>query len=559
MSPVEKKKRRDTENEPGAKKQKVETVAWWANKFEPEKVEKEEEKPKEEGKKPKKEKKSKKEEEGEKSVPREKKKDKEGKGEKPIATDKTAEKEKDEGAENSWWTKNKVSLSTPVAEWQVYDTFDKAGFSKKLLKYIKSKFDAPTPIQASVWPLVYSERRDVVGIAKTGSGKTLAFAMPYLALSEKGMIDYYEPANHPRMLALAPTRELAMQIQEVCKEFAAECKGQYPSHVILGGVSKEEQKRLIKKEGIDICVATPGRLMDLCNEEVLDLSLVQFLVLDEADRMLDMGFIDEVRRIVALTPTERQTVLFSATWPQEVNKLAKKLTKNVVHVTVGQDDGEDGAPNLTLNDKIKQTVHVISDGKKKNNMLTKILDENWGKKILVFVLYKKEAAKCEEWLNSAGYCVKAIQGDMTQDKRTKCMEEFKSGKLLTLIATDVAARGLDINNVDLVVNYTFPLTVEDFVHRCGRTARGGKSGRAITFFNENGDFKEKEHAFDLCRVLKEAKQQVPEALEHLSKTTFSATKKKDHPIYGKFFKSEAEMAKLSAKQTKKVFSDSDAE
>eukprot|EP00397_Hematodinium_sp_SG-2012_P026429 GEMP01027690.1.p1 GENE.GEMP01027690.1~~GEMP01027690.1.p1 ORF type:complete len:495 (+),score=123.22 GEMP01027690.1:205-1689(+) len=491
-------------------------------------------------------------------IEKKKKKDKKRDVAEESESNKKPKIEEKEKCEDTWWATNKVTLSSPVNEWETYDSFDKAGFSKRLAKYVKSKFDKPTPIQAAAWPLVYTMRKDVIGIAKTGSGKTLAFAMPYLALSEKGRIDYYEPSNRPRMLALAPTRELAIQIQEVCKEYAGECKGNYPAHVILGGVPKYEQKQLIRSEGIDICVATPGRLMDLCNEEVLDLSCVQFLVLDEADRMLDMGFIDEVKRIVALTPGERQTVLFSATWPDAVNKFSRKLTKDAVRINVGQ-DMLDGSNALTLNEQISHTIHVMADGKRKYGMLTKTLDDNWGKKILVFALYKKEAAKLEEWLCSGGYAVKAIQGDMTQDRRTKVMEDFKSGKLLTLVATDVAARGLDIPNVDLVINYTFPLTAEDFVHRCGRTARGGKTGRAITYFNESGDFKEKEHAFDLCRLLKEAKQQIPTDLEELSKNTFSATKKKDHPVYGKFFKSEAEMAKLEAKKVHTTFADSDDE
>jgi len=455
-----------------------------------------------------------------------------------------------------WWSTHHVSLSTPADEWGKFETFDAAGFSKRLTKYLKSKFENPTPIQAAAWPLIYKSRRDVIGIAKTGSGKTLAFAMPYMALTEKGKIDYYEPANHPRMLALAPTRELAMQIQEVTHEFAEACKGRYPSHVFLGGMPKHAQKELIRKEGCDICVATPGRLMDLCNEEVLDLSCVQFLVLDEADRMLDMGFIDEVRKIVGLTPDERQTVLFSATWPQEVNKLAKKLTKNAVHIYVGQDTG-DGAPLLTLNDKITQTVHCLPDGRRKFSLLTGALDKSWGQKILIFALYKKEAAALEQKLNGDGYTCKAIQGDMTQDRRIAVMEEFKTGKLKVLVATDVASRGLDIPNVELVINYTFPLTVEDFVHRCGRTGRAGKTGRAITFFNETGDFKEKERCYDLIRVLKEAKQPIPAELEKLNSNTFTASKKKAHPVYGNFFKSEQEMAKLEEKKVHTTFADSD--
>jgi len=459
---------------------------------------------------------------------------------------------------DGWWREHRVTLSTPEREWIMADSFDNAGFSKRLRRHLKTKFDKPTPIQGAAWPLVFSDRRDVICIAKTGSGKTLAFVAPFLALSEKGKLDVFEAGKTPRMLTLAPTRELAVQIHEVCKEFAAVCKGEYPAQVILGGIPKREQQIRIKSEGCDICTATPGRLMDLCNEGTLDLSYAQFLVLDEADRLLDMGFVDEVKRIIALTPDERQTTLFSATWLQSVHRFAISITKNAVLVNVGQDE-EDGAPTLTLNDRIQQTVKVLADGRQKSTLLTSSLNAHWGEKIIIFALYKKEVARLEEWLNAGGFSCRAIQGDMTQERRSQAMNDFKGGKTKILVATDVASRGLDIPDVDLVINYTFPLTIEDFVHRCGRTGRGGKSGAALTFLNEAGDHKEKEHAFDICRLLVAAKQPIPKELEELSKNTFSATKKKDHPVYGKFFKSEVEMAKLEAKKVHTTFNDSDDE
>jgi len=226
-------------------------------------------------------------------------------------------------------------------------------------------------------------------------------------------------------------------------------------------------------------------------------------------------------------------------------------------------EAESGA--LKANDKVEQTVEVLSDPKEKFPRLLQILKANSRAKVLIFGLYKKECATLERSLQDRGYPdVRALQGDMSQEARYKVMDAFKTGKLQILIATDVASRGLDVPNIDLVVNYTFPLTIEDFVHRVGRTARGGKSGRAITLFNNGrieGVQEEKQHAGDLVRVLREASQHVPDALAKIAESSQGnkATKKKDHPLYGKFFKDEATMAKLEAKKMHKTFADSDDE
>lgn len=462
------------------------------------------------------------------------------------------------------------------------------GFTKKIVKACSKRFEKPTPIQAASWPLVL-RGLDVVGIAKTGSGKTLAFTLPFLAMSEKGTLTSYEqPNNYTRMLLLAPTRELAQQSSVVAEEFVKalapkEDALRYPVAVFVGGVPKWEQKQQISQRGADIACCTPGRLLDLANEGTLDLSQTQLFVLDEADRMLDLGFIEPVAEIHKMLPQVHQTVLFSATWPYSVDRLARKLTRKGKTVKIGVSklkQGEDGkdqeideaaakaeADNgvLKANEKVKQTVEVLSDPKEKLPRLLQILKQHRKSKVLIFGLYKKECATLEWTLQQRGFPdVKALQGDMSQDARYKVMDSFKSGQLKILIATDVASRGLDVPNIDLVVNYTFPLTIEDFVHRVGRTARGGKSGEAITLFNNGrmeGVQEEKQHAGDLVRVLREAGQPVPPALEKIADSSQGnkATKKKAHPIYGNFFKDEATMAKLEAKKVHKTFADSDDE
>lgn len=479
----------------------------------------------------------------------------------------------------------KAKTSTATAEWLAekhikidgaeidpcvsFDMMPSLGFPKRLFKACKdSGFAAPTAIQAACWPLVMSQV-DLCAIAKTGSGKTLGFLLPFLALSEKGTFERYEqPCAYPRMVCLAPTHELAMQIQEVAVKFGQACskEGQpnkYPSVCIVGGVPKWQQKKQIQENGCDILIATPGRLQDLANEGTVSLESVKFFVLDEADRMLDQGFVMDVRRISEMMPKDRQTVCFSATWPASVHRLAREIMRNKpATITVGSktDDSQcGGADQLRANEDIKQIVEVMENGRGKPDRLVQILREHKDQKVIIFALYKKEAAWLETFLQRKGFpnaC--AIQGNMTQEKRTQAIVDFKSGASNPLIATDVASRGLDVKAIDLVLNYTFPLTVEDYVHRVGRTGRGGAKGKSHTFFNIDGDHKEKEHAHGLLRVLETSKQEVPAALRELSGNTFCATKKKDHPIYGKFYKDEAEMAKLEAMKVHTTFdSDSD--
>eukprot|EP00929_Paragymnodinium_shiwhaense_P099860 TRINITY_DN6176_c0_g4_i1.p1 TRINITY_DN6176_c0_g4~~TRINITY_DN6176_c0_g4_i1.p1 ORF type:complete len:533 (+),score=216.52 TRINITY_DN6176_c0_g4_i1:76-1674(+) len=476
----------------------------------------------------------------------------------------------DTEAAKAYFLENNVKICLPEgAEHDISPLagFKCQGFSKKLIKHCESKFEKPTPIQACCWPVIM-QGSDMCGIAKTGSGKTMAFALPYLSMSARGQLTVFEqPCHQPRFVAMAPTRELAMQIAEVCKELTKALAGDgddyYPVQCVYGGVPKKDQRDPIRKVGADMIVATPGRLQDLVEEETLDLSAVQYLVLDEADRMLDMGFIDVVKGLIGKMPKagERQTCMFSATWPASVHQLANQFLNKPVHIGIGSVD-----EGLAANQSIKQEVEVLHNEKDKPSRLLHYLKKHSapGKKIIIFGLYKKETAWLETFLRQKGYDKAiALQGDMTQDKREKAMADFKAATLTPLIATDVASRGLDVKDVELVINYTFPLTIEDYVHRIGRTGRGGKNGLAVCFFcpESKGVQDEKSHAGDLVKVLKDAKQSVPEALEKIANTSGGnkATKKKAHPLFGAHFKSAEQMAALEAKKVHTKFEDSDDE
>ncbi|KAI9298058.1 DEAD-domain-containing protein [Neoconidiobolus thromboides FSU 785] len=392
--------------------------------------------------------------------------------------------------------------------------FNYAGFSSEILEYCKN-FKEPTPIQSSCWPIILNNR-DVVGIAQTGSGKTLAFTLPALMhIKRTGKMK----SKLPTVLILAPTRELAMQSYEICEKV-----GQMfgiRSTCIYGGVPKDSQRRDLKK-GVQIIIATPGRLLDLIEDNSCDISQVNYLVLDEADRMLDFGFEPAIRSLISKIHSKRQTVMLSATWPETIRKLANEFLSKPIHVTIGSED-------LAVSHNVTQIVEVLDDPFAKDRKLIEIL-RNYHKsrenRVLVFVLYKKEAA---------------IQGDLSQNQRTEALARFKDGTCPLLIATDVAARGLDIPKVEYVINYTFPLTIDDYVHRIGRTGRAGNKGISHTFFTAH----DKQHSGALINVLKSANQDVPENLLKFGTTV----KKKEHKAYGAFFKDIDE----NAKPTKIVF------
>lgn len=324
-------------------------------------------------------------------------------------------------------------------------------------------FSSPTPIQATTWTPLFSGR-DVIGIAETGSGKTLAFGLPCIqrVMESKSSTK----ASKPKALIVTPTRELATQIYDQLQKFTTSAG--IGITCVYGGVSKEDQRRALKKSAI--VVATPGRLKDLQSEGAVDLSKVKYLVLDEADRMLDKGFEQDIKDIVSSMPAsrKRQTVMFTATWPTAVRDLASTFTTSAVTITIGGDR----STGIRANTSITQVVEVMDTQGKEARLLKVINEHQSGKKsndrILVFCLYKKEAMRIERFIRSRGYKVAGIHGDLSQADRFKSLEAFKSGNVSLLVATDVAARGLDIPAVKLVLNVTFPLTVEDYVHRIGR-------------------------------------------------------------------------------------------
>ena len=399
-------------------------------------------------------------------------------------------------------------------------------------------FTKPSPIQAQSWPILMhshnGRKRDVVGIAETGSGKTLAFTIPALSsMLAKGDATK-QKRRLPRMLVLAPTRELAMQSDEVLQEFGSVAG--LRSLVIYGGVPKYTQAADLKKKNVDCIVATPGRIKDLINEGACDLSQVDHLVLDEADRMLDMGFEEDVKFIISqCKPKEegRQTAMFSATWPAAIQEIAMNYMVDPVRVYVGFEaiagsNGENSIDDsLSANKRVEQHVEVIEDQKREKRLRELLRQYQTGKqRILIFALYKKEAERIEYTLRRDGFKVSSIHGNKTQPARTAALAEFKEGTCPLMVATDVAARGLDIPNVEVVINYTFPLTIEDYVHRIGRTGRAGKTGMSYTFF-QPGD---KSHAGELQQVMKQAGQVVPEELMKFGSTI----KKKEHKLYGNY-------------------------
>ena len=397
-------------------------------------------------------------------------------------------------------------------------------------------FSVPSPIQATAWPFLFSNR-DVIGIAETGSGKTLAFGLPLV----ERLSSLKKKKKGIRAVVIAPTRELALQVYEQIQALAKVASSYLKAVCIYGGVSKDDQRKSLASA--NIIVATPGRLKDFMSDGSADVSKVKYLVLDEADRMLDKGFEDDIKEIVGQMPSskKRQTAMFTATWPKSIRELAATFMVEPVRITIGRTDAEDSG-ELKANPRIKQSVEVVEQHAKEGRLLQLLNQMQRGDKskdrILVFCLYKKEAMRIERFIRSRGFKVAAIHGDMSQRDRISSLEAFKKGDVSLLVATDVAARGLDIPNVKAVINVTFPLTAEDYVHRIGRTGRAGADGISITLFTEH----DKGLAGGLINVLKAANQEVPEDLLRFGTTV----KKKQHEAYGAFFK-EAQEGKVATK------------
>lgn len=349
-------------------------------------------------------------------------------------------------------------------------SFQKLGLSDELLKAIEElKYTTPSPIQEKAIPVIL-EGKDVIASAQTGTGKTAGFMLPILQLI-KG-----ETSSHRRRikaLILTPTRELAAQIQDNTIQFAKHCN--LTSTVIYGGVNQAPQVRTLK-QGVDILIATPGRLLDLYNQKLLKLSDIEILVLDEADRMLDMGFQRDIYKIIDLLPTKRQNLLFSATFSKAIKRLAHGLLVDPVQV--------EATPENTTVEKIEQTLYRV-DRKRKTELLeTLINSENW-QQALVFTRTKHGANKLSMKLVKSGITSAAIHGNKTQNARMAALHGFKTNKVRILVATDIAARGLDIPLLPHVVNFELPNVPEDYVHRIGRTGRANTSGVAISLVEKD--------------------------------------------------------------------------
>ena len=347
--------------------------------------------------------------------------------------------------------------------------FDDLKLAPAILKAVHEQgYETPTPIQAQAIPAVL-EGHDLLAGAQTGTGKTAAFTLPMLdklSRTEPGRNRFGGKAI--RALVLTPTRELAAQVEESAREYGKYLK--LNSTVIFGGVGMNPQIERIQR-GVDILVATPGRLLDLQGQGHLDLSTVEILVLDEADRMLDMGFIHDVKKVLALLPSDKQSLLFSATFSDEIRELANGLLKNPQSIQV--------TPRNTTVQRITQVIHPVGRGKKKDVLVHIINQHNWSQ-VLVFTRTKFGANNVAEYLSKHGIQAMALHGNKSQTARTQALAGFKSGEIRALVATDIAARGIDIEDLPHVVNYEIPNVPEDYVHRIGRTGRAGKEGQAVS-------------------------------------------------------------------------------
>jgi len=344
--------------------------------------------------------------------------------------------------------------------------FEQLGLTAPLLKALqKEGYTTPTPIQAQAIPPAL-QGKDILGLAQTGTGKTAAFALPILQLLNR---EQYNGYKHTRALILTPTRELAMQISESFQSY-----GRYTNvkqEVIFGGVSQHAQT-IALRNGTDVLIATPGRLLDLMNQGYVHLDYLELFVLDEADRMLDMGFIHDVRKVIKALPKQKQTMLFSATMPPQIAQLVASLLHAPVTIEV--------APVSSTAERIEQFVYFIQK-QKKQTLLVHLLNEKKMKRTLVFTRTKHGADRIAKELKKASIHADAIHGNKSQSARQNALNNFKNGRLKVLVATDIAARGIDVDALEHVINFDLPDVAETYVHRIGRTGRAGANGIAISF------------------------------------------------------------------------------
>lgn len=364
-------------------------------------------------------------------------------------------------------------------------SFEKLNLIEPLLRALRSEgYTTPTPIQQQAIPLLL-ERRDLLGCAQTGTGKTAAFALPILQLLHQDEL-FVKGPDGIKALILTPTRELAIQIDE---SFAAYGKFLRLKHaVIFGGVSQYHQTVQLKA-GVDILVATPGRLLDLMDQKLVKLQHLKMLVLDEADRMLDMGFIHDVKKIISRIPTKRQTILFSATMPEEIAKLSQNILINPQRVEV--------TPVSSTAETVRQAVYFV-EKKDKRKLLRHLLNDTKITTALVFARTKHGADRIARDLTKSGVRAEAIHGDKSQGARQRALANFKSQQTRVLVATDIAARGIDVDDLSYVINFELPNVPETYVHRIGRTGRAGASGTSFTFCDED----EKDLLNDIHKLIK---------------------------------------------------------
>ena len=345
-------------------------------------------------------------------------------------------------------------------------SFTHLGLSEPLLKAIEEQgYTTPTPIQEQAIPVVI-EGKDVLAAAQTGTGKTAGFTLPMLE-----RLSLHAPRMRKtqiRALVLTPTRELAAQVGESFRTYGRHTP--YSSTVIFGGVGVHPQLATLRR-GVDVVIATPGRLLDIAGQKGIDFSALEILVLDEADRMLDMGFIHDIKKLMKMMPDRRQTLLFSATFSREIKQLASTLLNHPVTIEVARE-------NSTV-EAITQRVHLV-DKARKRALLAKLIQENNWEQVLVFTRTKHGANRLTKQLEEQGIHAAAIHGNKSQGARTKALAGFKAGEIRVLVATDIAARGIDIDQLPHVVNYELPNVPEDYVHRIGRTGRAGMSGEAVS-------------------------------------------------------------------------------
>ena len=346
-------------------------------------------------------------------------------------------------------------------------SFLSLGLGPELLRAVSDKgYAAPTPIQAQAIPLIL-EGRDLMGSAQTGTGKTAGFTLPILQRLDRagGSGKKRRPL---RALAIVPTRELAIQVNRSIEDYGKWLP--LESTAVFGGVNINAQKKTLAR-GVDILVATPGRLLDLVNQGSLDLSQIEILILDEADRMLDMGFIRDIRKVLALLPRQKQTLLFSATFSEPIRQLAGTLMKTPALVEIGRRND--------AVESVEQLIHPV-DKNRKRELLSRLIGANSWRQVLIFGRTKRGANRLAKQLNDDGITATAIHGNKSQSARIAALSDFKSGKVQALVATDIAARGLDIEQLPHVINFELPQVAEDYVHRIGRTGRAGHRGHAIS-------------------------------------------------------------------------------